>query len=177
MPPWAELIRATLVLAPVITVDAAWNTNSEPGLPAPSRVSTPAADITKAPDAVQYTPGIRVMPARSASMLVPDKDARAEPASNLSIWHAADRDEVASYSWPHGCVKSPVAEATPGEIPASPVTTDPVAAKVIAVPEWRAKLAQLPNSARNVALAVDTSSAIDNVNRALMVGMWWWWLQ
>ena len=107
-------------------------------------------------------------------MLVPDKDARAEPASNLSIWHAADRDEVASYSWPHGCVKSPVAEATPGEMPASPVTTDPVAAKVIAVPEWRAKLAQLPNCVRNVALGVEARSAVDNANRALMVCKKWW---
>ena len=174
MPPWAELIRATLVPAPVITVDAAWNTNSEPGLPAPSRVSTPAADITKAPDAVQYTPGVRVMPARSAAMLVQGKDARAEPAVNLSFWHAADRVEVASYSAPLGCAKAPVAEATPGEIPMSPTITDPVAAKVIAVPEWRAKLAQLPNSARNVALAVDTSSAVDNVSKALIVGRRLW---
>ena len=68
----------------------------------------------------------------------------------------------------------PVAEATPGEIPASPVTTDPVAAKVIAVPPWRAKLAQLPNSVRKVALAVDKRSAVDTVRRALMVGIGWW---
>ena len=110
-------------------------------------------------------------------MLVQGKDARAEPAVNLSTWHAADRDVVASYSIPFGCAKAPVAEATPGEIPMSPTITDPVAAKVIAVPEWRAKLPQLPNCVRNVALAVDTSSAVDNVSKALMVRKGWRTLQ
>ena len=94
-------------------------------------------------------------------MLVQGKDARLAPVVNLSIWHAADRDEVASYSIPFVCVKAPVAEATPGEMPMSPATTDPVAAKVISVPEWRAKLAQLPTSARNVALTVDSAVGTD----------------
>jgi hypothetical protein len=38
---WAPLVRMMLLAEAVIRVDATWNTNTELGLPCPSRVSCP----------------------------------------------------------------------------------------------------------------------------------------